>query len=101
MVAGLACQISAARGLLTTPVALLRSSRSPSVLLKVGEMCHSSCTNRPIREPEPEMRTLFAGLAASSSYATARVRELAVLCDSSVRAAVEREGVSLVTFSEL
>lgn len=42
-----------------------------------------------------------AELLASSSYAAVRVRELAALCDPSVRAALEREGVRLISFAEL
>jgi predicted glycoside hydrolase/deacetylase ChbG (UPF0249 family) len=42
-----------------------------------------------------------AELAASSSYAAVRVRELAALCDPAVRAAVERAGVRLINFAEL
>ncbi len=42
-----------------------------------------------------------AELAASSSYASVRVLELAALCDSGVRAAIERAQVRLVTFAEL
>jgi predicted glycoside hydrolase/deacetylase ChbG (UPF0249 family) len=42
-----------------------------------------------------------AELAASSSYAATRVKELAALCDPGVRSAIERTGVRLVDFSEL
>ena len=42
-----------------------------------------------------------AELAASSSYAAVRVRELAALCDPRVRQAIERGGIRLVTFSDL
>ena len=40
-------------------------------------------------------------LAASSSYAAVRVRELAALCDPAVRSALERTSVRLITFSDL
>jgi len=40
-------------------------------------------------------------LAASSSYAAVRVKELAALCDPAVRTAVGRTGVRLITFAEL
>ena len=42
-----------------------------------------------------------AELAASSSYAAVRVKELAALCDPRVRTAIDRVGVHLITFSEL
>ncbi len=42
-----------------------------------------------------------AALAASSTYAAARVLELQALCDPAVRAAVERAGIQLITFSDL
>lgn len=42
-----------------------------------------------------------AELAASSSYALVRVRELAALCDPAVRAAIDRASVRLITFAEL
>ena len=42
-----------------------------------------------------------AELAASSSYAAVRVRELAALCDPSVKAAISRAGIRLITFTEL
>lgn len=42
-----------------------------------------------------------AELRASSSYAEVRVVELAALCDSSVRSAIESSGVSLITFAQL
>ena len=42
-----------------------------------------------------------AELAASSSYAAARVLELAALCDPSVRAALSRADVRLISFSNL
>ena len=42
-----------------------------------------------------------AELAASSSYAAVRVKELAALCDPRVRTAIDRAGVHLITFSEL
>jgi predicted glycoside hydrolase/deacetylase ChbG (UPF0249 family) len=42
-----------------------------------------------------------AELLASSSYATVRVRELAALCHPEVRAAIDRAGVQLITFSVL
>ena len=42
-----------------------------------------------------------AELAASSSYAAMRVRELAALCDPAVRSALERADVRLITFAEL
>lgn len=40
-------------------------------------------------------------LAATSSYAEARVRELAALTDPAVRAAIERAGVRLISFAQL
>ena len=42
-----------------------------------------------------------AELAASSSYAAVRVKELAALCDPRVRAAIDRGQVRLVTFADL
>jgi predicted glycoside hydrolase/deacetylase ChbG (UPF0249 family) len=42
-----------------------------------------------------------AELAAASSYAAARVLELAALCDPGVRAAIERAGTRLITFADL
>jgi predicted glycoside hydrolase/deacetylase ChbG (UPF0249 family) len=42
-----------------------------------------------------------AELAASSSYAAVRVRELAALCDGRVRTAIERAGVRLISFAQL
>ncbi len=42
-----------------------------------------------------------AELAASSSYASVRVRELAILCDPRVRAALEDAGISLINFAGL
>lgn len=42
-----------------------------------------------------------AELAASSSYAAVRVKELQALCDPRVRTAIDRAGVRLVTFSDL
>ena len=42
-----------------------------------------------------------AELLATSSYAAARVRELAALCDPRVRIAIDRAGVRLVSFSDL
>jgi len=42
-----------------------------------------------------------AELAASSSYAKVRVRELQALCAPEVRAAVVRSGVELITFADL
>ena len=42
-----------------------------------------------------------AELAASSSYAAVRVRELAALCDSRVKDALDHAGVELITFAEL
>lgn len=42
-----------------------------------------------------------AELRASSSYATVRVRELEILCDPSIRMAVQRANVRLITFADL
>jgi predicted glycoside hydrolase/deacetylase ChbG (UPF0249 family) len=50
-------------------------------------MCHPA-------HPDEELR-------ASSSYASVRVVELAVLCDPRVKAALQKAGVSLTTFAAL
>jgi predicted glycoside hydrolase/deacetylase ChbG (UPF0249 family) len=42
-----------------------------------------------------------AELAASSSYAAVRVLELSALCDPAVKAAIQRDGVRLITFADL